>query len=501
MSKLPAPRRILVPIRARLAIWYSLLLGLVLVLFSFLVYSTLTTNLLSEVDGSLQDRAAKDVPQRSFDPRFGGLPVIQIPRADSLAGSDIFVQVTDMDGRIVTKSDNLGAYQLPLDEDVKNTVGQGGGEFQTVVLANDRLRLYNTPLVVGHQVVGIVQVARRLQSVDDTANGLRLVLAVGSLLAIIAALGLGWLTSGRALRPLERVSRTAEHIGAERDFSQRVPYNGPPDEVGRLAATFNGMLDQLQAAYAGAQEAAHQAQVALTAQRRFVGDASHELRTPLTAIRGNAEFLQRIPNMAPEDREQSIAEIVSQAQRMSRLVGDLLELARADAGQRLRKDPVAIAPLVRECYAEARYLPGGCMLSLTEPVAQATVQGDADYLKQLLLILLDNAIKYTPEGGRVELTTALRDDHVEIAVADTGCGIDPADLPHVFERFYRADRARAAGGTGLGLSIAGWIVAEHGGQIRAQSAPGAGSTFTIVLPVVAVPAAAEERQEVQPLAH
>jgi signal transduction histidine kinase len=295
------------------------------------------------------------------------------------------------------------------------------------------------------------------------------------------------------LRPLERVSRTAEHIGQERDFTQRVPYNGPPDEVGRLAATFNAMLDQLQAAYAGAQEAAHQAQVALTAQRRFVGDASHELRTPLTAIRGNAEFLQRVPHMALEDREQSIAEIVSQSQRMSRLVGDLLELARADAGQRLRKDPVAIAPLVRECYAEARYLPGGWMLVLDEPVAAATVQGDADYLKQLLLILLDNAIKYTPEGGRVELTTALHDDHVEIAVADTGCGIDPADLPHVFERFYRADRARAAGGTGLGLSIAGWIVAEHGGQIRAQSAPGAGSTFTIVLPVVA---AAEAKAQV-----
>jgi signal transduction histidine kinase len=179
-------------------------------------------------------------------------------------------------------------------------------------------------------------------------------------------------------------------------------------------------------------------------------------------------------------------------------VGDLLELARADAGQRLRKDPVAIAPLVRECYAEARYLPGGCMLVLDEPVAAATVQGDADYLKQLLLILLDNAIKYTPEGGRVELTTALHDDHVEIAVADTGCGIDPADLPHVFERFYRADRARAAGGTGLGLSIAGWIVAEHGGQIRAQSAPGAGSTFTIVLPVVATAATAVDApQEVQ----
>ncbi len=500
MSNLQPARRILVPIRARLAIWYSLLLGLVLVLFSFLVYSTLITNLLTEVDISLSDRAHQIASQSFLDPRR---PVLRVPPADNLGNTDMFVQIATGAGVIRSQSENLIALQvqLPLSADEMNTAEPSRPEYQTVVVSGQRLRLYDFPLVVDNSTVAVVQVARNLKTVDDTANGLRLVLAVGSLLAIIAALGLGWLTSGRALRPLERVSRTAEHIGAERDFSQRVPYNGPPDEVGRLAATFNGMLDQLQAAYAGAQEAAHQAQVALTAQRRFVGDASHELRTPLTAIRGNAEFLQRIPNIAPEDREQSIAEIVSQAQRMSRLVGDLLELARADAGQRLRKDPVAIAPLVRECYAEARYLPGGCMLSLTEPVAQATVQGDADYLKQLLLILLDNAIKYTPEGGRVELTTALRDDHVEIAVADTGCGIDPADLPHVFERFYRADRARAAGGTGLGLSIAGWIVAEHGGQIRAQSAPGAGSTFTIVLPVVVAPEAAEERQEVQPVAH
>jgi len=481
--RLPRPSpRILLPIRARLAIWYSLLLGLVLILFSFLVYSTLTTNLLTEVDLSLRDRAEQVVRQTSLDPFHGS---VRIPRADNLAGSDMFVQIVDMNGHIVTQSDNLAGFQLPLGQDVLNVAGGGQPEYQTLVVGQQRLRLYNAPLRVGGQTAAIIQVARVLKPVEDTVDGLRLVLAVGSLLAIIAALGLGWLTSGRALRPLNRVSRTAEHIGQERDFTQRVPYNGPPDEVGRLAATFNAMLDQLQAAYAGAQEAAHQAQVALTAQRRFVGDASHELRTPLTAIRGNAEFLQRVPHMALEDREQSIAEIVSQSQRMSRLVGDLLELARADAGQRLRKDPVAIAPLVRECYAEARYLPGGCMLVLAEPVATATVQGDADYLKQLLLILLDNAIKYTPEGGRVELTTALHDDHVTIAVADTGCGIDPADLPHVFERFYRADRARAAGGTGLGLSIAGWIVAEHGGQIRAQSAPGAGSTFTIVLPVVA----------------
>jgi two-component system, OmpR family, sensor kinase len=488
--RLPRPsQRILLPIRARLAIWYSLLLGLVLILFSFLVYSTLTTNLLTEVDLSLHDRAEQIKRQSSIDPRR---PILRIPAADSLAGSDMLVQVTGTDGQIVTKSDNLGTYQLPLGQDVLNTADGGQSEYQTLVVGDQRLRLYNAPLLVNGRTALIIQVARVLKPVEDAVDGLRLVLAVGSLLAIIAALGLGWLTSGQALRPLERVSRTAEHIGQERDFTQRVPYNGPPDEVGRLAATFNAMLDQLQAAYAGAQEAAHQAQVALTAQRRFVGDASHELRTPLTAIRGNAEFLQRVPHIALEDREQSIAEIVSQSQRMSRLVGDLLELARADAGQQLRKDPVAIAPLVRECYAEARYLPGGCMLALAEPVATATVQGDADYLKQLLLILLDNAIKYTPEGGHVELSTALLDGHVAIAVADTGCGIDPADLPHVFERFYRADRARAAGGTGLGLSIAGWIVAEHGGQIRAQSAPGAGSTFTIVLPVVA---AAEERAE------
>ncbi|HUS13796.1 MAG TPA: HAMP domain-containing sensor histidine kinase [Chloroflexia bacterium] len=473
--------RILLPIRARLASWYTLLLAFVLVLFSILVYTTLTSNLVMQVDRSLEDQAA--VVARQIRPDFLVQGRYRVPPSSDLSVSDVLVQIAKTDGSIVTTSDNLGGATLPVGAGALDVATGGGPRYETITLAGQRVRLYDAPLLSDGKLIGIVQVARVLKPIDDTASGLRLLLAVGSLLALIAALGMGWLISGQALRPLDRVSRTAEQIGQERDFGRRVPYSGPHDEVGRLAATFNTMLDRLQGAYADAQDAARRLESALTVQQRFVGDASHELRTPLTAIRGNAELLQRVPDMDVEDRQASIAEIAGQAQRMSRLVSDLLELARADAGQHVRREPVAVPRLVREAVAEARHLPGGAALSLVEPLPEVSILGDSDYLKQLLLILLDNARKYTPAQGQVAVGSMVQEGQLVISVSDSGCGIDPADLPHIFERFYRADRARVAGGTGLGLSIAGWIVREHGGQIRVESAPGAGSTFHVVLPL------------------
>ena len=472
-------RPLRLPIRARLAVWYSLLLAFVLVLFSTLLYTTVTSNLSNSLDASLQERATI-VAQQSKPVFDRGKLGIQLPRSADL--SDIFVQVTDPDGNIMDASANLDTIQLPMTEQALAVAAGGKARYETVPLGGQDVRVYYAILVLGGQRIGLIQVARSLKAANETTADLARQLAVGSGLALLAALGLGWLISGQALHPLERIGRTAAAIGLERDFSRRVPYAGPNDEVGRLAAGFNTMLDRLQGAYADEQDAARRLEAALAAQHRFVADASHELRTPLTAIRGNAELLQRIPDMAASDRSDSIAQIAAESQRMSRLVGDLLTLARADAGGELHNTPVAVGPLVESAVAAARHL-GQATLVVRDPLPAATINGDADRLKQLLLILLDNALKYTPPTGQVTVQVTQQGTDIAMSVEDSGVGIAAADLPHIFERFYRADPARTAGGTGLGLAIAGWIVQAHGGRIHVVSTPGVGSVFTVLLPV------------------
>jgi signal transduction histidine kinase len=243
------------------------------------------------------------------------------------------------------------------------------------------------------------------------------------------------------------------------------------DELGRLAATFNEMLAALEHAY--------------KAEKRFVSDASHELRAPLTAIQGNLELLERHPDAPAADREEAVGEASREARRLSQLVADLLALARADAGSALRRQKVELDRIVLETLTTARHLSGGrdVELAALEP---ALVKGDPDRLEELFLILLDNAIKYTPAGEQVIVNLCLHDGTAEVTVRDTGVGIAPDDLPKVFERFYRADpaRTRDPGGTGLGLPIARWIAEAHGGEIELRSKPGQGTTVTVRLPLL-----------------
>jgi signal transduction histidine kinase len=286
----------------------------------------------------------------------------------------------------------------------------------------------------------------------------------------------GWLLARAALRPIDRLAQAAQDIGAAQDFARRVPHRGPRDEVGRLAITFNEMLERLHAAY-------ERLNAALAAQRRFVADASHELRTPLTSIRGNIGFLRRVEDMEPADREAALADLTSETERMSRLVNDLLTLARADSGQHLPKTTVQLLPLVREVARQARFLGDGEVEVSVDQVDEASLQGDSDHLKQLLLILADNAVKFSLPGGRVSLAARRQNGRLRLEVADSGVGIRSEDLARIFERFYRADPARSPGGAGLGLAIARWIVQEHDGSISVQSMPGQGSLFTVDLPV------------------
>jgi signal transduction histidine kinase len=286
-------------------------------------------------------------------------------------------------------------------------------------------------------------------------------------------------------------------MGDVRGFGERVSARSARrnDEVGRLAAAFNAMLDRLQGAYAALQDANTRLEATLESQRRFVADASHELRTPLTTVRGNASLLRRFDVLTPDDREAAVEQIASEAERMSRLVADLLTLARADAGQLLERKSIPLGALIDAVAQQGRVLADGKVSVSVVRTADATVMGDKDALRQLLLILADNAIKYTPAGGSVTLGLRLEMGSgsrrlAKVSVVDTGMGIAPADLPHVFERFYRADRARRSGGTGLGLSIGRWIAQAHGGDIAVESSPGAGSIFTVTLP--ALPAAPED---------
>jgi signal transduction histidine kinase len=319
-----------------------------------------------------------------------------------------------------------------------------------------------------------VQVASPTAEREIALGILRLILIVGSSIAIVAAFAIGWVLAGISLRPIHRLTHTAQAIGAERNFSRRVQHTGPNDEIGELAVTFNGMLTELESAY-------RQVQQALQAQRRFVADASHELRTPLTTIRGNIELLGHEPPIDPKEQADILADAKDEVDRLIRLVNQLLVLARADAGRALRRAPVTLEPLIEDVYRQIKPLaPDRIIVSDAAP--GAAVMGDSDALKQVLLILLDNALAHTPANATISVKTSVEDQCVAIDVRDTGPGIESDQLPHIFERFYRGDVSRSGTGAGLGLSIAKELVQAQNGSLVVSSEPGQGSVFTVTMP-------------------
>jgi signal transduction histidine kinase len=271
-----------------------------------------------------------------------------------------------------------------------------------------------------------------------------------------------------SLRPIDRITQTAQTIGDERDFTRRVDYTGPQDEVGRLANTFNQML-------AGLQDAYRKVEHALQMQRDFVADVSHELRTPLTTLRGNLELLNRKPPAPPEEQADILTDMVDESDRLIRLVNDLLLLARADTGRSLAQEPVKIYPIIEETARQVRLLDKNRQINLDVP-SKLEIIGDRDAFKQVLMILLDNAIKHS--NGKIDVQANLVDNGVAIQVRDYGAGIAPNVLPHVFDRFYRDEESAIVPGFGLGLPIAKALVDGMGGEITIESELGKGSVVT-----------------------
>jgi signal transduction histidine kinase len=310
-------------------------------------------------------------------------------------------------------------------------------------------------------------------------------------LVLLISIGVAYVLAGNTFKPIDTLISEVEAITDGRSLHRRVPADEADEELSRLAETLNRMIGRLQTSFG--------------ALRRFTADASHELKTPLTVVRADVERAMH-PAAGNDERMQALEEAMQEIARMSDLVDSLLTLARADEGRfDLHREPLRLEPLVRDVFETAVILGEDAGVSVSLPLVEdAVVLGDGTRLRQLFLNLITNAIKYTPRGGHVEMTLSLRNNNeIGFAVRDTGVGIAAADLPHVFDRFWRADRARSRrttgdgrsaterGGFGLGLAIAQWIAQAHGGTLSAQSRLGRGSIFTVLLPVATADSAAK----------
>ncbi len=463
-------------IRARLTLLYTGLLAATLVGFGVVLYLTVASSTRSFMENTLAVEMRQLVAANTE-------PLLYIQTAEpSLASSETYWQACDSNGNVMGRADNLREHTLPLSEGGLHSVQSGDSVYEVAQVDGVPLLIYSQPIATEGSQIGILQVARSIAEQEHALRTLQVYLIAGGLLTLGIAVICGWLIAKASLRPIDHLTNTARLIGSERDFARRVEYQGPQDEVGRLATTFNSMLAALETAY-------RQVAQSLEAQRTFIADASHELRTPLTTVRGNLALLQRNPPIAPEDRTAVLSDIVDENERLIRLVNDLMTLARADYTPSITLEPVPLAPLFAEVERQVGSMESACTFDVAR-APNVDVLAQRDMLKQILLILLDNACKYTPANGRIALSAEQVGSQIAIKVRDTGNGISEKHLPHVFQRFYRADQSRSGNGHGLGLAIAKALTEKQRGTIEVESAPGVGTTFTITLDLAAQPAPA-----------
>ena len=462
--------RLPLSLRTTLTLWYSAILLAILVVMGALSYSWLSFSLQQDLDASLLTVAQVIKDTGSSEPSAADPDAL----LRQLLGPELydkFFQLLDPEGRPHGPREGRKADVLPLSPQASARAARGQHTIETVVLAGaEPVRLLTLPVVREGRVTEMIQVGmalRRTLAVRDRYFDTLMVLiplAVG-----LAALG-GAVIARVALRPVDEMASTARRITAE-DLSRRVEGRGSGDELDRLAETLNGMLARLEAAF--------------DQTRRFAADAAHELRTPLTVLRGGIEVALRMER-SPDEYRRVLASSLEEVKRLIRLAEDLLLLSRSLAGPEGARAPVDLEPLVLEVFEGGARLGHAAGVAVrvdaTTPLAP---RGDGAALRRALLNLVENAVKYTPPGGKVEIGLARAAGFAEITVADTGIGVDPAEFERIFEPFHRLDAARAhdTGGAGLGLAIARSIVIAHGGSITVESAPGAGSRFTVRLPL------------------
>jgi len=468
-------------IRLCLTLWYTAILFVALAAFAFAIGWQLNLSQRNDLDTTISGRARETAAQITVLARGASRSVFAIPDEDSLDNiardGDISISIVNLlTGEIVSQS--YAARLSPLSMQDLATLRDGHGGYQTVqVPKGERMRVYKLGVQVLPDVPANVAVITEKSTavIDAAARRTVLLLTGGTLGATLLLALIVYAVAENALRPLSRMARDAARIQRAQDLSRQVRVPNTRDEVAALGRTFNDMLGRLDAVF--------------ESQRRFIADASHELRTPLTAIRGNADIMRQLgERMDSDERIEVLDEVAAEAERMSRLVNDLLTLARAQAGEQVQPRPVRLNDALESAVRAARGLARGHSILYTSVDAAFWVTGDPDRLKQLMLILLDNAVKYTPPDGHIWVWMRPVGQLVEVRVADDGPGIPGDRLPHLFERFYRGGtpaRGRDDGGAGLGLAIAQEIAQTFEGTISVESSVGHGTAFVVRFPVIA----------------
>jgi signal transduction histidine kinase len=467
-----------ISLRWRITLLSTLIVGVVFVLFTFVAYLTarnlsdaLYAPMYNQIDGGMRSVSDANLFNMFYRKRLN----ISVGGTDQLG--PIYLVILDMKGKPLGGQQYVpiadGLFQQALASDpgvgIKDTVPlPNGSRARVLVVPIDWL----SPETGELERQGVLLAATRLDLLDQFSNQVRLYfILIGVILLLIVGVG-SYLVTGRALRAVNNVAQQARKIETSHDLSQRIRDPGTDDEIGDLVKTFNQMLERLEMAFA--------------AQRRFVADSSHELRTPITVIRGNLHLLRKAKD--PDERTELLNITEGEISRLNRMVNDLLYMAQMQAGYDLKPvlRPVELDGLILDVFALARSmaaLKDQRIVLVHEDVA--TVPGDRDQLQHLLLNLIDNAVKYTPQGGVVTLGLWADEGWARIEVGDTGPGVNDEEVPLLFDRFYRTQEARktARDGAGLGLSIVKAIADAHNGRVEVYSKVGEGTTFRIWLPM------------------
>lgn len=450
-------------LRLRLTLLYTMLLGSVLLLFGSLVYGLASITLINKVDQSLNSTAEELLntlmidPSGIFDPRSV---------ANFQASENLLIQVWGNDQRLQISRPT--GWKTPLD-----AANRFKGEVSLASVTTDgqHLRVLTVPLESVRGPAGIMQLGINISLLDLIQQALSTILVTLTLVGMLVSSLVTWFMTSKALEPLATMTRVATQITKADDLSRRIPMERrTDDEISKLISAFNHTLERLENLF--------------TSQQHFLGDVSHELRTPLTVIKGNIGLMRKLG----EADEESLSSIESEVDRLTRLVGDLLLINQAESGTLpLDLSPVELDSVLFEVFQQMRVIAGEKVkLNLVE-IDQARISADRDRIKQVFLNLIGNALQYTPSGGTVEIRMKKEEKTVVVSISDNGPGIPAADLPHIFERFYRAEKSRKRShqtGFGLGLSIAQIIVKKHDGTIDVASTEGKGTTFTVRFPLM-----------------